>query len=365
MNNAMQIAETLFKRNAAPDFLVRLGIRYLLSTRLQQESRQNIAQDLSHKLQMLIQLAESSTIAVDTEKANEQHYEVPSEFFKFHLGKRMKYSSCYYESPTSTLDDAEESMLKLYCERAGLKNGMRILDLGCGWGSLSLYISEYYKNCDIISISNSGTQRQYIQKKFKQLSISYPSNSNSINVITKDINVISDSDILNLGINKGAPFDIIFSIEMFEHMRNYQNLLFQISNWMNRNSVLFIQYFCHSKYVYTMETEGPSNWLGRHFFTGGTMPSDDTLMFFQQHVLLVNRWRVDGTHYSRTAEDWLKRLDATSDKVFPVLKSTYGVKDAKKWLAYWRTFYMAVAEMFAYRNGSEWYVAHYLFRQRK
>lgn len=345
----MQIAETLLERNAAPDWLTRIGIRRLLADRLAGEARANIEEDMRNKISM-IQSLRQNQIAIEQEKVNEQHYELPTEFFLHTLGKRMKYSSCYYESSDAPLNAAEDSMLRLYCQRAGLKDGMSVLDLGCGWGSLVLYIAENYPNCKITGLSNSWTQREFIEGKARENAFK------NITIITGDVQKIQRLEGCN-------SFDLVMSIEMFEHMKNYAALLEKISRWMKKDAKLFVHIFCHNKYIYNFETEGPSNWMGRYFFTGGTMGSDDVLSYFQDHVRIVDRWRVDGRHYAQTSEHWLQNFDRNIDKVRPILRATYG-NEATKWEAYWRTFYLAVAELFGYNGGQEWHIAHYLFEKR-
>lgn len=347
----MQIAERLLERNAAPDWITRIGIRRLLADRLGGETSATVEEEMRHKMSMIKSL-KTKEIATKQEKANEQHYELPTEFFLYTLGKRRKYSSCYYESPDATLDAAEESMLRLYCQRADLKDGMSVLDLGCGWGSLSLYIAENYPNCKITCLSNSWTQREFIEGEARRLGYK------NLKIVTGDIKKIERLD------GSTNWFDLIMSVEMFEHMKNYGALLEKISKWMKRDAKLFIHIFCHSKYIYNFETEGSSNWMGRYFFTGGTMGSDDILSYFQDHVKVVDRWRVDGRHYAQTSEHWLQNFDRNIDKIRPILRSTYGAGEATKWEAYWRTFYLAVAELFGYNGGQEWHVAHYLFEKR-
>lgn len=349
--SVMRIAESLLERNASPDWVTRIGIRKLLAERLAGESGTSVEDEMRHKMSMIEGL-KTQQIAINQEKANEQHYELPTEFFLYTLGKWRKYSSCYYESADATLDAAEESMLRLYCQRAGLKDGMTVLDLGCGWGSLSLYIAQNYPDCKITGLSNSWTQRQYIESQARERGYK------NVSIVTGDINKLDRLE--------GSPnsFDLIMSIEMFEHMKNYGVLLEKISRWMKKNSKLFIHIFCHNKYVYNFETEGSSNWMGRYFFTGGTMMSDDTLCYFQDHLKIVDRWRVDGRHYAQTSEHWLQNFDRNIDKIRPILRATYGASEATKWEAYWRTFYLSVAELFGYNGGQEWYVAHYLLEKR-
>lgn len=344
----MQLAERLLEQNASPDWVTRLGIRRLLAVRLQEEASVSIEEEMRHKMG-IIESLRSSEIAVEQDKVNEQHYEVPTDFFLLHLGKRLKYSSCYYESPDSSLDDAEDAMLRLCCQRADLKDGMTVLDLGCGWGSLTLYIAEHYPDCKVVGLSNSWTQREFIEGRARERGFQ------NVKIVTGDIAKIDR-------IEGGMMFDAILCIEMFEHMRNFGNLFEKVSAWMKKDAKLFLHIFCHNKYIYCMETEGPTNWMGRYFFTGGTMSCDDIFSYFQDHVSIVDRWRVDGRHYAQTAEHWLQNFDRSIHKIRPVLRATYG-DEATKWEAYWRTFYMAVAECFGYNNGQEWHVAHYLFRK--
>ena len=346
---AMQIAEALLERNIAPDWMTRIGIRRLLAERIVGETKSTIEEDMSHKMHMIKSL-KSNEIAIKQEKANEQHYEVPTDFFLYTLGKRRKYSSCYYESADASLDAAEDSMLRLYCQRAGVRDGMTVLDLGCGWGSLTLYIAENYPNCKITGLSNSWTQREFIERQARE------SGYKNVRIMTGDVQKIERLEGCN-------SFDLVMSVEMFEHMKNYGALLAKVGRWMKAKGKLFVHVFCHKSFIYNFETEGASNWMGRYFFTGGTMMSDDTLCYFQDDVKVVDRWRVDGRHYAQTSEHWLQNFDRNIEKIRRILKSTYG-EEATKWEAYWRTFFLAVAELFGYNNGQEWHVAHYLFEKR-
>lgn len=346
----MQFAEWMLERNRAPDAIVRAGVRRLLAQRLEQESGPTIEEEIVRKMERICALKEKP-VAVMQEKANEQHYELPTELFLHTLGARRKYSSCYFETPDTTLDVAEDAMLRLYCQRASLNDGMSVLDLGCGWGSLTLYIAQHYPRCKVTAVSNSWTQRHFIEGEASRLGFA-------------DRIVVRTGDVRNATTLEGAgPFDRVFSIEMFEHMKNYSVLLERVARVMRPNSRLFVHYFCHRDFVYEFETEGASNWMGRHFFSGGTMPCDDLLAHFQDHVKVVDRWRVDGRHYAQTSECWLDNFDRNIDQIRPILAAAYG-EDATKWEAYWRTFYIAVAELFGYRGGQEWYVAHYLFEKR-
>lgn len=346
----MQVAEWLLERNRAPDVVTRVGVRRLLAERLEQEGGPSIEEEVTRKMERVRKLA-AAPVAVKQEKANEQHYELPTELFVHTLGGRRKYSACYFESADASLDAAEDAMLRLYCQRAGLVDGMSVLDLGCGWGSLTLYIAEHYPKSRVTAISNSWTQRHFIEAEAARLDV-----TSRVTVRTGDVQEAATFEGL-------GQFERLFSIEMFEHMKNYGVLLERISRLMRPSSRLFIHYFCHRDHVYEFETKGASNWMGRYFFTGGTMLSDDLLTYFQDHVRVTDRWRVDGRHYAQTSECWLANFDRNIDKIRPILKATYA-KDATKWEAYWRTFYISVAELFGYREGQEWHIALYLFEKR-
>ncbi len=252
----MHVGEWLLERNQAPDVLVRAGVRKLLEQRLQEEAGASTEEEIRRKMNM-IQDLRGAEIAIEQEKANEQHYELPTEFFLLTLGARRKYSSCYFETSDATLDAAEDAMLRLYCERAGLRDGMSVLDLGCGWGSLTLYIADHFPRCRITALSNSWTQRYFIEAEAARMG------TKNVRVLTADVRTV---DVLDAG-----AFDVVFSIEMFEHMKNYGALLEKIAKWMKPAGKLFVHYFCHHKFVYHFETEGDSNWMGKYFFTGGTM----------------------------------------------------------------------------------------------
>lgn len=338
----------LSERGLVPDALLRHGIRRLCEQRLRDEHADDAAA-ADARFRALLDELRRSPIAIETDAANEQHYEVPTRFFELCLGKRFKYSSCYYPTGRETLDEAEEAMLALYGERAQLADGQRILELGCGWGSLTLWMAERFPNARITGVSNSRTQREHILGQAAARGLG------NVEIITTDVN--------RLELPEGA-FDRVVSIEMFEHMRNYRTLLGNIARWLAPGGQLFVHIFVHRHLMYPFEVEGEDNWMGRYFFTGGLMPSADTLLHFQEALALEERWLVPGTHYERTANHWLANQDANADEVLRVLASCYGERDAARWAQRWRMFWMACAELFGYRNGAEWLVAHYRFRRR-
>jgi len=336
------------ERGWIPDVALRAGIRRQCAQRLQEETEGGLAAQ-SVRFQRRIADLAGSPLALHVDAANRQHYEVPAAFFQACLGKRLKYSSCYYRTGHETLDQAEDAMLELYAQRAGLRDGQDILELGCGWGSLTLWMAERYPNARITAVSNSHSQREHILGQCQARGL------RNVEVLTRDVNLLE---------LPAARFDRCVSVEMFEHVRNYQQLLQRIAGWLRPDGALFVHIFAHRTLMYPFETEGDDNWMGRHFFTGGLMPAADTLLHFQQHLQLDQRWLLDGTHYERTANHWLDNQDTARGSLMPILLATYGEAAARIWWQRWRMFWMACAELFGYDDGQQWLVAHYLFRPR-
>jgi cyclopropane-fatty-acyl-phospholipid synthase len=336
------------ERGRVPDPLVRMGVRAVCRRRLARESRGG-TEEQGRRKRELVEVLRGSPVAVATREANVQHYEAPTELFLKVLGSRMKYSCCFFPRKDSSLAEAEEAMLALTCERARLRNGMTVLDLGCGWGSLSLWIAEKYPDCRVLAVSNSRTQREHILARRAERGF------RNLEVVTADANAFEP----------GRTFDRVLSVEMFEHMRNYRLLMRRISSWLDPGGKLFVHIFAHREFAYLFRNEGEDDWMARTFFTGGIMPSDDLLLHFQEDLVLSDRWRVSGLHYRETLERWLRNLDDRKGEIMPVLEKGYGKREAARWFHRWRLFFLACSEVWGFRGGGEWFVSHYLFSRRE
>ncbi len=338
--------DKLIENDKLPDSVLRVGIRKLLKQRLADETLGNEELQQQKFMELVAEL-KSSPIAINTADANEQHYELPTQFFQYCLGKNLKYSSGYWKPGVTDIDTSEDDMLELTCERAELQNGQNVLELGCGWGSLSLYMSAKFPESQFTVVSNSGTQKIFIDETAKQRGIE------NLTVLTSDMNTFTIAD----------TFDRVVSVEMFEHMRNYKLLLAKVASFLKPNGKLFVHIFTHKTLAYKYEIKDESDWMSKYFFTGGIMPSNNLFFYFNDDLKISEHWVVNGTNYGKTSEAWLSNMDAHKKEIMPILESTYGKEQAVKWWVYWRLFYMACAELFNYNKGNEWMVSHYLFEK--
>jgi len=347
MNSASQLAFDLTEQGLVPDVVLRRGIRFLIKQRLK-EIHSNSAESMAEEQDEFIQHMSESLVALVPEKANEQHYEVPADFYFKCLGPHLKYSSAYWPEGVDNIHDAESEALNVTCQHAQLEDGQKVLELGCGWGSLTLWMAAHYPNSKITAVSNSHSQREHIELQAKQ------QNLTNISIITCDIN--------EFDIDKNY-FDRVVSVEMFEHMRNWPELYKRVASWLKPGGRFFKHIFVNRTATYAFEDNGPSDWMSRYFFTGGMMPSDDLPLAFQKDLNFVKRWRWDGTHYEKTANIWLTKMDQNKEELMPLFRNIYGEDEAQSWWSRWRLFFMACAELFGYDNGQEWWVSHYLFEK--
>jgi cyclopropane-fatty-acyl-phospholipid synthase len=320
-----------------PDPAIRWGIRRILAERLRDQAlagepfKQGFISELGR-----------SPVALLPERANAQHYEWPAAFFEAVLGPQLKYSSAYFPPGVTGLVEAEEAMLALTCRRAGIEDGMQVLDLGCGWGSLSLWVATRHPACRVLAVSNSKSQREHVLARCAGLGL------DNVEVVTADMNAF----------DTGRRFDRVVSIEMFEHMRNWGLLLERVARWLAPGGRLFLHFFAHRSWAYPFEDAGASDWMARHFFSGGMMPSADLLSHFEGDLQVEEGWDLPGTHYQQTCEAWLQRQDRAREALRPVLSEVVGPREADRAHQRWRLFFLACAEQFGLDGGEQWRVCH-------
>jgi len=335
------------EKGRVPDAMVRVGIRRLLRQRLSEIAEADVARAAALS-DAFVATLRAAPIAPLADKANEQHYELPPAFFAAVLGSHRKYSSGWWPQGVHDLDAAEAAALRATCERAELADGQQVLELGCGWGSLSLWMAERFPAGRITSVSNSHAQRAFIEAEAARRGLS------NLQVVTCDFNHFETD----------ARFDRVVSVEMFEHLRNWPEAFARVRRWLRPGGRFFMHVFVHRSTPYAFEPRDDSDWMSRHFFSGGMMPSDDLALRCQDDLRLLRRWRWDGTHYARTAEAWLANMEHRRPDVWRALQQAYGAEQAGLWWVRWRLFFMSCAELFGFDAGQQWWVAHYLFGAR-
>lgn len=337
----------LIEERDVPDRLVRLAIAARTEALLRRESRGGV-EGRSERARALRDRLAAAEIRESPDAANAQHYEVPPEFFQLVLGPRLKYSSAYWPAETESLAAAEDAMLELYRERADLHDGQDVLELGCGWGSLTLWLAERHPASNIVAVTNSHDQQAFVTGEATRRGLG--------NV------TVEKTDVAEFAPER--RFDRLISIEMLEHMKNYRELLSRMASWLAPDGLAFVHVFSHRTLSFEYVARTPGDWVARYFFTGGTMPSDDLLLHFAEDLVPVDHWRLSGTHYARTADAWLANLDRERERVREVFVDAYGAEDAERWLRRWRTFFLTVSGLWGHRGGREFMVSHYRFRPR-
>lgn len=328
---------TIAELGLIPDAFIKIAVRFITTKRL------NDPNIYRNKLNIIQYISEGG-IAEKTDDANEQHYEVPPAFFKYALGKNLKYSCSFFDN-TSSLDEAEKSMIELYIQRAEIQEGQQILDLGCGWGSFSLYVAEKYPSVSITAVSNSKDQINFIQNEAERRGL--------LNIKA------SKMDVNNLDLDK--QFDRIVSIEMFEHLRNYKLILNSLNSLLEEDGRLFVHIFCHKELTYFYEIKNSYDWMTKYFFEGGIMPSQDIFQYFNDELEVIKQWHVNGNHYAKTCKAWLNNHYKNKDKILDIFKKHYD--KPKIWFNRWRIFFLSCEAFFALNNGEEYFVSHYLFKK--
>ena len=334
--SATALAIAAVERAPIPDVLTRSGVAFLVG-----RARETLGKDAASDAVFAADMARYS-IATDTADANAQHYEVPTAFFRLCLGPRLKYSSCLYDAGANDLAAAEVMALTETCAHADLRDGQRVLELGCGWGSLSLWMAERYPASRITSVSNSASQRAFIEGDAAARGLT------NLTAVTADMNVFDTTD----------RFDRMVSVEMFEHMSNWRALLTRVKGWLEPDGRAFLHVFSHRDHAYRFDADDPDDWIAKYFFTGGIMPSHDLIRSFPDLFEVEADWRWSGAHYQRTANDWLANFDRHREEIDRILRPVYGA-ETEVWKRRWRLFFLATAGLFGDRGGETWGVSHY------
>ncbi|MBD3190821.1 MAG: methyltransferase domain-containing protein [Candidatus Heimdallarchaeota archaeon] len=355
--NAIQMVlrvwyEGILQKDLVPEWAIRFVIRQMIKN--EEKKTSDPLEETQRQLMKFITELKRQPIAIHPEKANIQHYELPAEFFQQILGKLMKYSCGFWpslslsEKSSSNLNLSEERMLELTCERAKIENKQqKVLDLGCGWGALSIYLAKKYPEITIDALTNSKIQKEFIEQRIAEERLT------NVQVIKANIGNFSTT----------KNYDRIVSVEMFEHMRNYEKLLAKLATFLKDSGKLFVHIFSRKEQPYLFEINDESNWMAKYFFTGGTMPSTNLLLYFPKDFIIENHWKINGKHYAKTLNTWLWKMKKRKKEILPILENVYGKNQTKKWWTYWKIFFIANAEVFGWKNGQEWFVSHYLFNK--
>ena len=332
-----EVATLAVERAPLPDALTRLGVGLLVSRARRQLEAEAPGGDAVFARGMT-----EHPIAENTDAANQQHYELPAAFFRLVLGPNLKYSSCLYDDGAPTLAAAEDRALAETCAHAALQDGQSVLELGCGWGSLSLWMAKRYPASTITSVSNSASQRLAIEAMARERGLA------NLTVITADMNDFATNQ----------RFDRVVSVEMFEHMANWRGLLERVAGWLKPEGRVFLHVFAHKSRPYRFDVADKADWIAQHFFTGGIMPSHGLIRQFPDLLTVEDEWRWSGEHYRRTALDWLANFDRNGAEIDRLMRGVYG-PDAGLWKRRWRLFFLATAGLFGDSGGAVWGVSHY------
>jgi cyclopropane-fatty-acyl-phospholipid synthase len=326
------------ERMPLPDLVIRAAVQRLCSRTATRLALGDAESDAAFADAMAARSTAEHGEATNTDQ-------VPTAFFAQVLGPSRKYSSCFYKEPKSTLQEAEEEALRQTAEHAGLADRQSILELGCGWGSLSLWMARRFPKSQVTAVSSSNNQREYIEAEAAARGLT------NLRVVTADMNVFEPE----------REFDRIVSVEMFEHMTNWRPLLTRVKSWLAPGGRFFMHIFTHRAGAYLFDRTDREDWMAQHFFTGEVMPSHHLIRQYADLFEVEKEWRWSGVHYQRTALDWLGNFDAHRNAIEAVLCDVYG-QDTTLWMRRWRRFFLATAGLFGYAGGSEWGVSHYRMR---
>ena len=325
------------ERVPLPDVIIRAAIHRLCSRTAARLATGNAESDAWFADAMA-----ARAIAEYTDEANARHDEVPAAFFAHVLGPNRKYSSCFYKEPASTLQEAEEEALRQTVEHADLADGQSILELGCGWGSLSLWMARQFPHSLVTAVSNSNSQREYIEGEAAQRGLA------NLRVITSGHEPVRARSAVR-------PCRLRRDVRAHDELARIDD---PRARWLKPDGRFFLHIFTHRSGAYLFDRADGEDWIAQHFFTGGVMPSHHLIRQYADLFEVEKEWRWSGVHYQRTAQDWLDNFDSHRDEIERVLRKVHGGETAL-WMRRWRWFLLATAGLFGYADGSEWGVSHY------